>query len=253
MAVFNEISGGHANERYFGITTGLVKDNFDKDHPGMIKVEYFLGETGKNVTGWIPVMSPYASTDAGVYFLPEVGAEVVIAFRMGNRNRPIVIGSLWNNKNKRPDNTAVEKNNVKRIRTKAGHDIIFQEEKNKEYIEVHTPKEMKIRIDDEKDTLLIADKESKSGIEMKMKDGHVRIFAEKKITLEVANNPKVTIDGTSVTIKTDDIKAEGTKSVELKAQTLTASGTQTTVEGKSTLDVKSSGITKVAGSMVKVN
>ena len=253
MAVFNEIGGSPGSEHYFGITTGLVKENYNKDKPGTVKVEYFIGEKGKNVTGWVPVMAPYASENAGIHFLPEVGAEVVIAFRMGNRNSPVVIGSLWNNKNKRPEKTAVENNYVKRICTKAGHDIIFQEEKGKESIEIHTPKEMKIKIDDEKDTLQITDKESKTGIEMKMKDGHIRVFADKKITLEVANQPKVTIDSSSVTINADDIKAEGTKSVELKAQTLKASGTQTTVEGSSTLDVKSSGITKVAGSMVKIN
>ena len=253
MSVFNDVDIRVPTERQYGVTTGIVKENYDKDHPGMVKVEYMLGETGKNVTSWIPVMSPYALSDAGIYFLPEIEAEVVITFIMGNRNRPVVIGSLWNNKNKLPEQTVDEKNYVKRVRTKAGHDIIFKEEKDKESIEVHTPKEMKIRIDDEKDTVVIEDKEAKNGIEMKMKDGEIRIFCEKKMTLEVGKKAMITMDGKTVEIKGDDIKEDAAKSVDMKGQTVKMKGGQTSIEGTSSLDVKSSGMTNVKGSMVKIN
>lgn len=253
MSVFSDWDAKVESERQYGLTTGIVKENYDKDNPGMVKVEYLIGEKGKNVTSWVPVMAPYASDNAGVFFLPEIGAEVVISFLMGNRNRPIVIGSLWNKKNKRPEKTAVEKNTVKRIRTKGGHDIIFNEEQNKESFEIHTPKEMKIRIDDEKDTILISDKESKNGIEMKVKDGEIRVFCDKKLTLEVGKKKMITMDGKTVQIKADDIKGEATKGVELKGQNIKAKGNQTSIEGSGSLEVKSSGVAKVKGSMVKIN
>ncbi len=30
-----------------GVATGIVKENWDAKHPGMVKVEMFLGEAGK--------------------------------------------------------------------------------------------------------------------------------------------------------------------------------------------------------------
>ena len=32
-----------------GVVTGTVKENYNKDYPGKIKVELFLGESGRNV------------------------------------------------------------------------------------------------------------------------------------------------------------------------------------------------------------
>ena len=49
----------------YGLVQGIVKENYDKDQPGRIKVEYYIGEQGKMLTGWIPVMTPYVAKDAG--------------------------------------------------------------------------------------------------------------------------------------------------------------------------------------------
>ena len=56
-----------------------------------------------------------------------------------------------------------------------------------------------------------------------------------------------------VTIKGDDIKEDAAKSVDMKGQTVKMKGGQTSIEGTSSLDVKSSGMTNVKGSMVKIN
>lgn len=253
MGVFNEWVTSGTDEKICGVVTGLVKDNYDQEHPGMVKVEYFLGENGKNVTGWVPVAAPYAFKDSGLYLLPEVGAVVVIAFNMGDRNCPIVIGSLWNKKNDLPKETAKDKNTIKRFKTKGGNEVIFEEEQGKEAIELHTPKSQTIRIDDEKETITIFDKEKKNGIKMEMKDGNITIIAEKKMTFEVGSQKMITMDGKTVQIKGDDIKAEATKGLNLKGQNLKAEGTQTDIEGKSSLNVKSSGMTQVKGTTVKIN
>ena len=86
-----------------------------------------------------------------------------------------------------------------------------------------------------------------------MKDGEIRIFCEKKMTLEVGKKPMITMDGKTVEIKADDIKEDATKSVDMKGQTVKMKGGQTSIEGTSSLDVKSSGMTNVKGSMVKIN
>lgn len=63
MGLFDEMlekdeteDGGQANIN--GVAIGVVKENWDEDHPGMIKAEISLGSSGKNLTDWIPVAVP---------------------------------------------------------------------------------------------------------------------------------------------------------------------------------------------------
>ncbi len=237
------------------IITGLVKENWDDAHPGMVKAEYFLGTAGKNVTGWIPVAVPYAHKDCGLYLLPEIGSEVVIAFHMGNRNCPVVLGCLWNQKNALPANTATKKNTIKRFKSKGGCEVVFEEEKDKEAIEIHTPGGLMFRFDDEKKKILAADGEQKNGISIDAKAGEVKLFGDGKLVLEVGGNAILTLDGKakSATIKADSIKGDASQSYEVSGQNLKIEGTQTEIKGKSQLNLQSSGMTQVKGATVKIN
>lgn len=55
-----------------------------------------------NGSSWVPCVFPMAGKDRGIFALPEEGDQVLIAFENGNRARPYVIGSLWNNLQKPP-------------------------------------------------------------------------------------------------------------------------------------------------------
>ena len=122
MSFFGELYDGAGRpgdgQRMFSVTTGKVVKNWDDKHPGMVQVEIFLGEGGKNRTDWVRVAQPYAGKEFGFYFLPEVGDEVVLAFNLGDRDHPIVIGSLWSQLNPVPQDAATEKNEAKTLRTK---------------------------------------------------------------------------------------------------------------------------------------
>ena len=258
MSLFGEMSGyapgTEANGVINGVVTGTVKENYDKDNPGKVKVELFLGEEGLNVTGWIPVMTPYAGNKYGEYALPEVGDEVVVAFNMGDRNCPIVIGSLWSGKNSHPDKTVAEKNTTKRFMTKAQNEICIDDTQDKCKIEIKTAKGKTIKLDEEADNIIIQDKDKKNSVTLDSKAGEVTIKAEKKITID-ANGAKGIFDGTgkkiSLTAGTIEIKAD---------QALNTSGTTTKIEGtnieiKANANVKSqsSAITEIKGTLVKIN
>lgn len=244
-----------ADEKVYSITTGLVKNNWDQDHPGMVQAEYFLGTKGSNVTGWIPVAVPYAHKSCGMYVLPEIGTEVVIAFNLGDRNCPVVIGSLWNQENTLPEDTAVENNTVKRFRTKGGCEVVFTEEQGKEAIEIHTPADLRLRIEDENQTVLLADKEQKNGLLIEAADGRVKLCADKNMIFEVGGKEMLTLDANvgSLTIEADDISTKASKSYTIKGQNTALEGAQVSVKGNSQLSIQSGGIAQIKGATVKIN
>ena len=67
-----------------GLLNAIVKEIWDKEHVGMIKVEYMMGEKDKKTSDWVRVMSGYCGNGFGNYWLPEIGTEVLVGFIHGN-------------------------------------------------------------------------------------------------------------------------------------------------------------------------
>lgn len=237
-----------------GIITGLVKENWDEEHPGMVKVEYFLGEQGKNLTGWVPVAVPYAGKEYGYYALPEVGTEVVLAFQMGRRNCPIVLGCIWNQQNALPKETANENNTVKKLLTKGGCEIQLSEEEGKEQILIQTPKGLKLLLEDENETIQLGDKDGKSGVSVDAKNGAVTILADKTLEFKVGGNVMLSLNGSSkaIDIKGGKLSCNADQSLELKGQTLKLEGTSTQIKGSGTLKLEADGTAQLKGAMVQL-
>lgn len=258
MGLYDDIFAGSnhsSSEKEYSVTTGTVRENWEKEHPGMVKVEFFLGEQGKNVTGWVPVITGYAGNGYGSYTLPEVGDTVVIAFERGDRNCPIVIGSIWGKVNALPKETALEKNNVKRFLTKGGCQVVFDDEDSKNKIEVTTPKKMKMAIEDEKETITVSDDSGANGLVIDCKGGVLKISASKKIEISVGGNPSITLDGSakSVEVKGKKIDLNGSQVLNAKGSNTQITGSMLTIKGDSTVSVESSGMMQVKGAMVKIN
>lgn len=238
-----------------GVITGLVKENWDEEHPGMVKVEYFLGDTGKNLTGWVPIAVPYAGNQYGYYALPEVGTEVVLAFQMGNRNSPIVLGCIWNYQNALPEETANENNTVKRLLTKGGCEIRFSEEEGKEQILMQTPKGLNLLLEDENETIRLVDKDEKNGMSVDVKNGAVTISADKTLELKVGGNVMLSLSGSSKEMKIagGKVACNADQTLELKGQSLKLEGNTTQIKGSGTLKLEADGTTVVKGAMVQLN
>lgn len=116
-----------------GPTTGTVVDNVDPEQMGRIKIRMRWLDDGES-TRWVRMMMPYTGNDRGVMFLPEIDDEVVVAFELGDPERPIALGSLWNGRDKAP---SMDNNEVKRIVTRSGNTIqFFDTPGNEERIEI---------------------------------------------------------------------------------------------------------------------
>lgn len=257
MGMFDELLQPSASQSGAipGVVIGIVKENWEKEHPGMIKVEYFLGEKGKNLTGWVPVAVPYAGKEYGSYALPEVGSEVVLAFQMGDRNCPIAIGCIWSKKNTLPKETANNKNTVKKLRTKGGCEILFSEEGGKEQIQVQTPKGLTILLEDEKETIKISDKTGKTGILADTKNGTLSLLADKTVEIKVGGKVMASLDGqkSSIQLTGGKLVGKADQSVEINGQTLKIQGASVDVKANGSLKLTSSGSAQLKGTMVQIN
>ncbi len=237
----------------FGLVVGTVKNNYDKNEAGKVQVEYSLGEQGKVLTGWIPVLAPYTAAKGGMYFLPETGTEVVVGFLGGRTDCPVVLGSLWSKNVERPQNAVNEKNLTKVLRTKGGHELRFSDEDKKQKLTVETPGSLTIDLSDEKKTVIIHDKEKKNSITIDGQKGEIKLDADKKLVISIGGTAAITVEKNKITLKSGTVEIDASQTLNLKGQSLSAKGSQVTVKADGTLNISASGITQIKGSMVKIN
>ena len=237
------------------LMTGIVKKNWDKEYPGCVQVEILMGESGNTTTQWVRVMQPYCGNSYGQYFLPEINTEVVIGFLAGDVNVPIILGCLWNKEDKIPEGKANDKNSVKSIRTKAGHEILFDETKDKEKIEIKTAGQLDICLEDKEKIITIKDNSGENIIQVDGKKGIVTLEAKKKLVLKAGGEEMLCLDGSgkkaSLTSNTEEM--EGKQTLKMKGQTTNLEGNMLTIKAQGSLKVQSSAILELKGTMCKIN
>lgn len=245
-----------------GITTGIVKENWDEKNPGMVKVEMLLGEEGKNVTGLARVMSNYGGNGYGNYCLPEIGQKVVVAFHFGERDCPVVLGTLWDEKNVLPENTANEENTIKSFTTYGGCSLIFSDEKDKQKIEAATPGGLFLSLDDEGKTISLRDEKGDNIIEADCENGSITLKAKTKIELKIGDDTAISIEKDSLKLKSSEIRQTGDSKISLEGQNINISAktnldasanSQAALKANAGMKLESSALMEIKGAMVKLN
>jgi uncharacterized protein involved in type VI secretion and phage assembly len=107
-----------------GVALAIVVDNKDDSGSGRVRVR-LASQSGETL--WAPVVTPMSGAGRGVYFIPEVGDEVLVAFEQADARRPYVIGSLWTTRDRPPVTNADGQNDVRLIRTRKGHVLTFDD------------------------------------------------------------------------------------------------------------------------------
>ena len=80
------------------IVTGPAGEEIYVDEHGRVKVQFQWDQQGlhnENSSAWLRVMLPAGRIDTEFY-LPEVDDEVVVTFLEGNPDRPLVLGTVYN-------------------------------------------------------------------------------------------------------------------------------------------------------------
>lgn len=238
-----------------GFVLGKVVENNNKDHQGMVKVEFVVWEAKKNMCEWVRLMSPYVGMAYGEYLVPEIDEEVLVGFIGGSLKRPFLLGSLYPQNCELVKNDFDDKNLKKHLKTKGGNEIEILDTENKGHIKVMTAKGSTLLIDDEAENCTIKDKDGKNQIVMDFKNGEVSIKADKKINFS-AGGAEIVLDGQgkSLSLKADKIELKASNSLEMEGSTKTAiKGGMMEIKGNQTLKAEGGTTTEIKGAMVKIN
>jgi uncharacterized protein involved in type VI secretion and phage assembly len=186
-------------------TTALVTDNRDPDGLGRIKIQY-PWDSDSNESYWARVVTFMSGDDFGSCFLSEIEDEVLVAFLDGNIEYPIVVGSLWNQDNTPPYTNDSEENNIRAIKSRSGHEIIFNDEEGSEKLEIKSSKGQSVVLDDMNEKIKIEDA-SGNYIEMDSQSNSITIQSSMEININAQSSIKInagsdiTIEGMNVNIK----------------------------------------------------
>jgi len=173
-------SGSDTSGRVMGVAVGIVTNNQDPDGLGRVRVRFpWLDDAAESF--WARVASPMAGEARGVYFLPEVEDEVLVAFQHGRPEAPVILGGLWNGKAKPPASNDDGKNNLRVIKSRSGHLVRLDDSDGKEKIEI---------IDKSGNNKLVIDTAANT----------VTIAADADVVIQ-STNGKIALSGKTVEIK----------------------------------------------------
>jgi phage protein D len=101
-SVLDLVRERHAPDWGRQLVIGVVSNVDDPDGLGRVKVRFeALGDSIESQ--WARIALPHAGNDRGFFFLPQRDDEVIVGFEQGDTRRPYVLGSLFNGRDKPPD------------------------------------------------------------------------------------------------------------------------------------------------------
>lgn len=185
------------DDRFYGVTVGVVTNNQDPDKLGRIKVK-FPWLSDKDESYWARIVAPMAGKERGMYFLPEVDDEVLVAFEHGQVEFPYILGALWNGKDKPPGTNDDGKNNQRLIKSRSGHTIVLDDTENTEKI-------------------IIRDKTGKNEIVIDSSSNAITIKSEQDLTIEAKSKMSLKSPNGDLSIECQNLKIQAKQNCEIKA------------------------------------
>lgn len=240
----------------FGMVIGIVTNVNDPENLGRVKVKMpWLGEDADTESNWARIVTDSAGANRGIFFLPEVNDEVLVAFEHGNMNYPMVLGGLWNGKDKPPEQSSVAHKGGSTIHrmivSRLGHRIVFDDSPDKKSILIEDmTKKNSILIDSVKNNIdIIAD----GNLSIKVK-GNINIQAGGNIDVKANGNINTTATNIAFTANAE-FKVDASASLMLKTKgvaELSSSAGMATVKG-TVVEVNGSATAMLKGGMVMIN
>lgn len=200
-------SAAHRADEYIqGVVTAIVVDNEDPLGEGRVRLTYpWLHQSME--TEWCRVCQLYAGDGYGSFFVPEKNDEVLVSCVHGDLNEAIVLGGLYNGKDKPAGKREKPPGaDQKLIRTKGKHQVLLEDTAAKKKLELKSSADQILVLDDQNNRIVI---DTGSGQKISMeKNGN-------SITLSTTGGQSITLDGKGgitisgpTTIKLDGAKVD---------------------------------------------
>ncbi len=201
------------DRRVYGLAPAQVISNRDARGEGrvQVKIPWLPGHRP-----WARVAMPTTGSRHGIYFLPQDGDEVLVAFGEGDAGDAYVVGSLWNGRDK-PPFTGTTDPQFKRA--------------------IKTPQNQVVTLDD-----------SARSIEIKTADGQRVLLDGQKIELDAGKGKaKLTLTAAG------EIKLEATGKLTLSGSTVEVTGTTKLTLSSPQTKLSGSTSCSISGAQVRIN
>jgi uncharacterized protein involved in type VI secretion and phage assembly len=266
----SELIDRESRNKVYGVTVGIVTDNVHPNKMYMVKVRFpWLpngGQSGGENSDWCRIATFGAGKDRGMYCLPEVNDEVLVAFEHGDIGRGVVIGSLWNgtdtaildNKSQTlaglhsgSQNEANNQKNDRRVfRSRVGHILEFNDNDSKSRVQLTTKQGHRLVLDDkgnEPNKIEIFDGKEENYILIDTKN--------KKITIETKTGDMLLKAKNTIRLesKTIEMKSDKDTKMQVGANFNAEASSNVTIKASSSMTLESGSTMTIKGSTVNIN
>lgn len=237
----------HEASKLYGVMPAVVTNNTDPEMLGRVRVKFPWMPDDSLDSAWARLAMPGAGPERGLFFIPEINDEVLVAFEQGDPSAPYVVGALWNKKDKPPKApagmaVAANKVNQRIVRSRTGHVIVLDDTQGQEKI-------------------TIQDKTGKNSIIIDSVKNSMDINVQGDLTIDVGG--KMTIKSKmdfSIESSTKGLFKVTSSQIELQAAGAAMKGTKVDIQGQAQTNiqgaqtaVKGSAMVEIQGGLVKIN
>ncbi|RQW81313.1 MAG: hypothetical protein EHM14_01390 [Methanothrix sp.] len=214
-----------------GITLGIVSNVDDPEELNRIKVK--VPAFGKSYEScWASVVTSNAGQDAGFSFLPSVGDEVLVVFKGGDLNYPYILGSVWSKDKKPPKVSQDAKDNMLVIKSRKGHTITVDDEKNTIILQLSSGHHLSLK----ENTVCLSDKDGNNALQIDASIGEVTLMAASKLVLSAPS-----------------IEIKASQSLGVSSTKMNVNSAILDMQASASQSLKTNGILTISGSLVKIN
>ncbi len=226
--------------------TGVVIANHDGEGLGRIRVRLRWMNQDEQ-TPWVRMVHPHAGGGKGVFFIPEIGEEVKVAFENGDPTKPYVTGTIYNGG--ASSDYSNSGNDLKVIETRSGTMMKFNDAEGsifvkdpsgntwfmdgKGNIKVNAPNNMSIQVGKDLDITVGANMTTRIGANETITVGNNK-------TENIAKNYIQFSDNKNVTVKADKTERVGNSYKQI-------SGDSDIQTSKGDLKIRGTALTVVQG------
>jgi Rhs element Vgr protein len=216
-----------------GLQIGKVLAYAD-DPAGQHRVKIKLPMFKSTEVFWARMLFEYAGTGRGNFFWPEVDDEVLVGFLNDDPRNPVILGSMCSKAQVPVIARPTSDKDIKAIITKKDLRIEFDD--LKKIITIKTPGANSITIDDENKNMILKDQH---GNVISMEKDAIKIDSVGELKLSAAKKITISSSGGDIALEGTNIKSTAKAKFE--------------VSGNAGLDLKTSAIAEIKGTLVKIN